>query len=371
MGDYFKVIKEDKSFAARIGFLNTKHGMVKTPVFMPVGTQGTVKALSPEDLREHKVSMILCNTYHLYLRPGHKLISNLGGLHKFMNWHAPILTDSGGFQVYSLATLRKIEEEGVMFQSHLDGSRHFLTPELAMEIQEDLGSDIAMVLDDCPAYPCDYGRAKASVEITIKWAKKAKASKRSEEQALFGIIQGSVYNSLRTMCVENLLEIGFDGYAIGGLAVGETRDLRFEVLERVLPLLPKDKPRYLMGVGTPFEILRAVKLGVDMFDCVLPTRNARNGTLFTSYGRLNIRNSCHAMDKSPCDPKCNCYTCRNYSRAYLRHLYASKELLAYRLGTIHNVAFYMDLMERIVKAIETDSLSSLEKELEPYKNEEV
>jgi len=369
--EYFQVITQSEKSSARIGLLHTPHGTVKTPVFMPVGTQGSVKALSPEDLREHNVSMILCNTYHLYLRPGHKLIAGLGGLHKFMNWHGPILTDSGGFQVYSLSKLRSIEEDGVLFQSHLDGSRHFLTPELAMEIQGDLGSDIAMILDDCPAYPCDLQRAKTSVKITLKWAKRAKLSKRCEDQALFGIVQGSVYKELRIKCLEGLMEMGFDGYAIGGLAVGEDRALRFQVLEDLVPLLPKDKPRYLMGVGTPLEILKAVKLGIDMFDCVLPTRNARNGSLFTSQGRLNIRNSCHAMDKSPCDPECNCYTCRNYSRAYLRHLYVSKELLAYRLGTIHNVAFYTRLMERVTKAIEADSLSSLERELEPYNNEEV
>jgi queuine tRNA-ribosyltransferase len=337
---------------------------------MPVGTQASVKALGPDDLLAIGVEVILSNTYHLYLRPGHRLIGELGGLHAFMNWKGPILTDSGGFQIYSLSKLREMREEGVLFQSHLDGSRHFFTPGLAIEVQETLGSDIVMVLDDCPAYPCDRHRAKSSVELTIRWAQRSKEAKTRNGQALFGIIQGSIYKDLRLWCLERLLDLELDGYAVGGLAVGEGLAERFEVLGYLAPLLPTDRPRYLMGVGTPLEILWAVKMGVDMFDCVLPTRNARNGTLYTSQGRLNIRNSRYKADKSPCDPLCNCYTCRNFTRAYLRHLYVAKELLAYRLGTLHNVAFFMRLMERIREAIEEERFLELERELEPYLREE-
>lgn len=337
---------------------------------MPVGSQGSVKALGSDDLDALGVEIILCNTYHLYLRPGHRLIKDLGGLHRFMSWQRPILTDSGGFQIYSLSSLRKIQEAGVWFQSHIDGSKHFFTPELAIEIQGDLGSDIAMVLDDCPPYPCSYERAKDSVRLTLQWAERCKRAKVSSNQALFGIVQGSVYEDLRLECAKGLQEMGFDGYAIGGLAVGEPIELRIRTLKALLPHLPLGAPRYLMGVGTPFEILQAVKMGVDMFDCVIPTRNARNGALYTSLGRINIRNSVYKTDKRPCDPRCNCYTCRNYSRAYLRHLYVSKELLAYRLGTIHNLAFFMELMRRIRAAIEIDRFQELEEEILRYHSKE-
>ncbi len=370
MGLGFEIKKCSKDSRARIGLVRTSHGPFATPAFMPVGTQATVKALSPHDLRGAGVEIILCNTYHLYLRPGHKVIGELGGLHQFMGWNGPILTDSGGFQVYSLSKLRKIEEEGILFQSHLDGSRHFFTPRLAIEIQEELGSDIAMVLDDCPPYPCTYERAKSSVMRTLRWAESSKEAKGLEGQALFGIVQGSLFRDLREECLKGLTKIGFDGYAIGGLAVGEDVGKRLATLRDLLPQMPPESPRYLMGVGTPYEILEGVKMGVDMFDCVIPTRNARNGTLFTSLGKLNIRNSQYKTDKRPCDPTCNCYTCKNYSRAYLRHLYVSKELLAYRLGTIHNVAFFMNLMERIRRAIMEENLGALEEEISIYFGQE-
>lgn len=367
----FTILKDSESTEARSGQIDTSHGSFLTPAFMPVGTQATVKALTPHDLESLGVGIILCNTYHLYLRPGHRLIAELGGLHEFMSWKGPILTDSGGFQVYSLSKLRTIGEEGVFFQSHIDGSRHLFTPELAMEVQESLGSDIAMAFDDCPPYPCTYERAFNSVRLTVKWAERCKRAKSRKDQALFGIIQGSVFEELRAICLDALLQLGFDGYAIGGLAVGEDVVQRMKVLRGLTPLIPRELPRYLMGVGTPLEILEAVKMGVDMFDCVIPTRNARNGALYTSYGRLNIRNSQYKGDKRPCDPMCNCYTCRNYSRAYLRHLYVSKELLAYRLGTIHNLAFFMNLMDRIRRAIWEERFQELEEEfLKFYSKEE-
>ncbi len=355
---------------ARLGLFTTPHGSFETPTFMPVGTQGTVKALIPEDLYEADVKIILGNTYHLYLRPGHKIISKLGGLHRFMNWKRAILTDSGGFQIYSLSKLREVNDDGVVFQSHIDGSKHLFTPELSMEVQAELGSDIMMVLDDVPGFPCPRERARVSVNRTISWAERCLKCKNNKEQALFAIVQGGIFPDLRELCAKGLVEMGFDGYAIGGLAVGEDMRTRMRVLDETIRFLPKGAPRYLMGVGTPQEILMAVEMGVDMFDCVIPTRNARNGALYTSLGRINIRNSQYSNDKSPCDDRCNCYTCKNYSKAYLRHLYIAKELLAYRLGTIHNIWFFSNLMARIREGILTGTMPQVKEEYSKYKIEE-
>lgn len=346
---------DDKS---RIGVIETSHGIVHTPAFMPVGTQGTVKAISSEELKEIGAEIILSNTYHLYLRPGHEIIHQLGGLHKFINWSGPILTDSGGFQVYSLSSLRKIREDGVEFRSHLDGSLHFLSPEKAMEIQSMLGSDIAMAFDECTPYPAEYEYAVKSLELTTSWAKRckqyhesAKQTTPSPIQALFGIIQGGMYKDLRKRSLEELMDIGFDGYAAGGLSVGEPKDEMYAIIEFLAPLMPEDRPRYLMGVGDLLDVLVAVENGFDMFDCVMPTRNARNGTLFTSRGRISIKRTEFKADPEPLDSGCNCYTCRNYSRAYLRHLFLSKEILSMRLNTIHNLYFYLDFFRKMREAI--------------------
>ncbi|MBW1852872.1 MAG: tRNA guanosine(34) transglycosylase Tgt [Deltaproteobacteria bacterium] len=343
---------------ARHGQIKTSHGDFETPVFMPVGTQGSVKAVSPEDLSDANVRIILANTYHLYLRPGHEIIDGLGGLHRFMNWTGPILTDSGGFQVYSLASLRNISEAGVTFQSHLDGSNHFIGPEEAMEIQRALGADIIMAFDECVPYPADYEYVLNSVRLTSLWAKRCIKHKKDSGQALFGIVQGGMYSDLREMSAKALVEMDFDGYALGGLSVGEGRETRQRVISETRDFLPDDKPVYLMGVGGPEDLVEAVMLGVDMFDCVMPTRNARNGTLFTSKGKLNIKNARFADDKRPIDEGCRCYTCCNYSRAYLRHLFMARELLAYRLNTIHNLFYYSDLMEGIRKAIAEDRMDA-------------
>ncbi len=347
---FFQVTKKDPA-GARLGKLKTPHGEVTTPVFMPVGTGATVKAMTPEELRDMGVEIVLANTYHLYLRPGHRLIEELGGLHRFMNWHGPILTDSGGFQVFSLGRLRKIDEQGVSFSSHIDGSRCFLTPEKAIEVQEALGSDIIMPLDECTPYPADFDYVKRSMELTHRWAERSKKAKKRTDQALFGIVQGGMYRDLRRASVDALVEMEFDGYSIGGLSVGEDRDLMYETAALVSGLLPPDRPRYLMGVGTPLDLVRCVELGIDMFDCVLPTRNARNGTLFTSRGKLVIKNARYERDPEPVDPACSCYTCRNYSRAYLRHLFLSGEILSSRLNTIHNLHYYAGLMRDMQKAI--------------------
>jgi queuine tRNA-ribosyltransferase len=328
---------------------------------MPVGTQGSVKAVSSEDLAGANVKIVLANTYHLYLRPGHDTIERLGGLHGFMNWAGPILTDSGGFQVYSLAKLRKISEDGVTFQSHIDGSRHFIGPEEAMDIQMALGADIIMAFDECAPYPADYEYVLNSVKLTSQWALRCIEHKKSD-QALFGIVQGGMYKDLRQRSAGELVAMDFDGYALGGLSVGEDRNTRLRVITETRDLLPDDKPVYLMGVGTPEDLVDAVMLGVDMFDCVMPTRNARNGTLFTSMGKLNIKNACYTEDTRPIDESCRCYTCTNYSRGYLRHLYMARELLAYRLNTIHNIFYYSHLMEEIRKAIEEDRLDSFKRE---------
>jgi queuine tRNA-ribosyltransferase len=352
----FEVIKKDSFSQARFGRVETDHGSFATPAFLPVGTQGSIKSLTPEELVEIGVEAILGNTYHLYLRPGHETIGRLGGLHTFTHWEKPILTDSGGFQIFSLGSLRKISEGGVTFQSHLDGSSHFLTPEKVLEIQRALGSDIAMVLDECVPYPSPYEYVKISMERTNRWAKRSLEVRRETDPALFAIVQGGVHRDLREKSVQTLVKMGFQGYAIGGLSVGEPKSMMSDVLEWITPLLPENTPRYLMGVGTPEDILNAVILGVDFFDCVLPTRNARNGTLFTSSGKISIKQAQYAEDKKPVDETCACYTCRHYSRAYLRHLYLSKEILSSRLNTIHNLFYYIDLLVKIKEAIQEGRL---------------
>ena len=354
MSFHFEVLKKDIQTGARLGRIMTSHGEVQTPVFMPVGTQGTVKALLPETLSELGVEMILGNTYHLYLRPGHQLIRDLGGLHHFMHWDKPILTDSGGFQVYSLGALRKITEAGVLFQSHIDGSRHFISPEIAVSIQEALGSDIVMCLDECTPYPVTLREAEKSLDLTLQWAVRSKKAAKNSEQALFGIVQGGMYPDLRKKSVEKLVEINFDGYALGGLSVGEPKEIMMNTVVNINPLLPFDKPRYLMGVGLPEDIVACVDHGVDLFDCVIPTRSARNGLLFTNHEKVVIKHARYRDDPLPVDRLCDCYTCKNYSRAYLRHLFMAKEILAMVLNTIHNVRFYMRLMERIREAIRED-----------------
>jgi len=346
----FKVLSRDKK--ARRGVITTDRGHeINTPAFMPVGTQGTVKTLSPEDIQRTGAEIILGNTYHLYLRPGHKLIEKLGGLHRFMNWERPILTDSGGFQVFSLKGLTKITDDGVRFQSHLDGSRHFFTPELAIEIQESLGSDIMMCFDEPPPYPSTPEYLRKSMDRTTRWEERCKKARKNPRQALFGITQGGTDPALREESAKQIVQIGFDGYAIGGLSVGESTSLMLEMAGLTATFLPEDKPRYLMGVGTPEDIIGAVEAGVDMFDCVMPTRNARNGSIFTSHGKLNIRNSVHIDDPRPLDETCPCETCRGYSRAYLRHLFSAGEILGLRLNTIHNVTYYQRLMSGIRDAI--------------------
>ena len=348
----FELLTTDKTTEARLGRLTTPHGMVDTPVFMPCGTQATVKTLDPRDLHEERCELILCNTYHLYLRPGHEVVKALGGLHRFMGWNRAVLTDSGGYQVLSLSALRNITEDGVTFQSHLDGSRHFLSPEKAIEIQFALGADILMALDECPPHSAEYAYHQASMERTVRWARRCRAAHPGEEPALFGIVQGGTYLDLRSRSAEATRQIGFSGYALGGLGVGEGPAQMYAVVGHTAALLPAKAPRYLMGVGTPQDLLEGIARGVDMFDCVLPTRNARNGGLFTSTGRLNIKAAAYTRDERPVDPACACYTCRHFSRAYLRHLYVSDEILGLRLNTIHNLHYYADLMRQARQAIE-------------------
>lgn len=353
----YELIKECKQSGARLGKLHTPRGVINTPIFMPVGTAATVKAMTPEELKEMNAEIILSNTYHLYLRPGHELIEKAGGLHKFMHWDRPILTDSGGFQVFSLGDLRKITEEGVEFRSHIDGSKHFLSPEKAMEIQNALGSDIMMAFDECAPYPADHDYVKRSLERTTRWAKRCKeAHKNPETQALFGIVQGGMYKDLREQSVKELLALDFPGYSVGGLSVGEPKDLMNEILEHTVPLLPEDKPRYLMGVGSPDALIDGVIRGIDMFDCVLPTRIARNGQLMTSQGKVVIKHAKYKEDFTPLDPECDCYTCRNYTKAYLRHLYKANEILSSRLLTTHNLYFLINLMKDVRQAIMDDRL---------------
>ena len=353
---HFEVLKKDNNSRARLGRCHTAHGVFHTPAFIPVGTQATVKAMTPEELRDLGAEIILSNTYHLYLRPGHERIRRLGGLHRFMHWEHPLLTDSGGFQVFSLNSLVKVSEEGVEFKSHLDGSRHFITPEKAIAIQEALGADIIMCLDECTPYPASHEEAECSLQRTLKWSRRCRESHRASHQALFGIVQGGMYSDLRQKGVEVLVEIGFDGYALGGLSVGENKESMARVIGETAPLLPENLPRYVMGLGMPGDMIEAVREGVDMFDCVLPTRNARNGMLFTRSGKMAIKNAKYAEDPSPIEPGCPCYTCRNYSRAYLRHLYFAEEILAFRLNTIHNLHFYLTFMREMRQAIAEDRL---------------
>lgn len=366
----FEVLKKDGSCGARLGKMTTPHGEVRTPVFMPVGTQGTVKGLTPEKVRELGAEMILANTYHLYLRPGHGLIRDMGGLHRFMNWPHPILTDSGGFQVYSLGALRKVTEEGVAFQSHVDGSRHFLSPEYAVEIQEALGADIIMCLDECISYPADFARAEKSLGITTQWAMRSKNARKAGHQALFGIVQGGMHLDLRKKAIDALGDIGFEGYALGGLSVGEPEETMMKIIETTVPLMPGGQPRYLMGVGTPRNIVECVYHGIDMFDCVLPTRCARNGMLFTNRGKVVIKHARYRDDGEALDPSCDCYTCRNYSRAYLRHLYMAGEVLAVVLNTVHNIRYYMNLMERIRGAVENGTYGAFREEFHKSRNQD-
>jgi len=358
----YELIKEDKHTNARLGRFHTPHGSFDTPVFMPVGTQATVKALTPKNLEEIKAQIILSNTYHLYLRPGHDLVKEAGGLHNFMNWNRPILTDSGGFQVFSLSDLRKITEEGVTFRSHLDGSSHFFSPEQAINIQNALGADIIMAFDECIPYPADHDYTDRSVDRTIRWLDRCIKAHNRDDQALFGIIQGGMYEDLRLKSTLETLAFDLPGYGIGGLSVGEPKDLMYQMLDVIMPHMPKNKPRYLMGVGSPDCLLEGVIRGVDMFDCVLPTRIARNGTSLTSRGRVVVRNASYERDFTPLDPDCDCYTCQNFTKAYLRHLIKANEILASTLLSIHNLRFLIKLMEEVKMAI-------LEDRILEYKNE--
>jgi len=362
----FELFKEDSKSQARLGRLHTPHGPVDTPVFMPVGTQATVKAMSPRELLEVGARIILSNTYHLYLRPGHELIRQAGGLHAFMGWSGPILTDSGGFQVFSLGDLRRITEEGVEFRSHIDGSKHLFTPEKVMEIEMALGPDIAMVFDECVSYPSEYEYTRQAMERTTRWARRCLAAHTREDQALFAIVQGGVYKDLREKSAKELAALDFPGYGIGGLSVGEPKPLMYEMLEATVPHLPREKPRYLMGVGSPDCLLEGVARGIDMFDCVLPTRIARNGTVFTKKGKLVIRNAKYKEDFLPLDPACECYACRTFSRAYLRHLFNSDEILGLRLTTIHNLHFLLKLMKEIRESIAAGDFSQFREEF--YRN---
>lgn len=357
----FEVVHTDSRTGARAGVLRTAHGEAETPAFMTVGTQGTVKAIPPRDLRDAGVRIVLGNTYHLYLRPGAEIVGEAGGLARFMSWEGLTLTDSGGFQIFSMADLTKVGRDGVTFRSHLDGSEHFLTPEDVVGIQGRIGADMIMVLDECTAYPLSYDKARKSAELTLDWARRCRSEfdrlGLDAKQAIFGIVQGSTYETLRRRCAEELVGIGFDGYAIGGLSVGEPKTAMFDMTALSAEALPQDRPRYLMGVGFPEDIAGSVARGVDMFDCVMPTRNARNGSLFTSQGRVVVKNAIYARDFSPVDPECDCYTCRGFSRAYLRHLFNAGELLAPYLATLHNITFYQRIMREMRKAIIDDGFS--------------
>ncbi len=358
----FEIIKASDEAMWRVGRLHTSRGSIDTPIFMPVGTLGTVKAMAPEELQEMNINLILANTYHLYLRPGHDLIAEAGGLHKFMNWSGSILTDSGGFQVFSLSSFRKVTNEGVRFRSHLDGSEHFFTPEKAIEVQRGLGSDIVMPLDECVPYPTTFDYALEALERTTLWATRCKAVPLKDGQSLFGIVQGSTFPELRERSASQITQLDLPGYAIGGLSVGEPKEIMYEMLDHTVPLLPFNRPRYLMGVGSPDCLFEGVARGIDMFDCVLPTRIARNGTVFTSHGKLVVRNAKYSRDFGPMDEECTCYACRNYSRAYIRHLINTNEILGLRLTTIHNLHFLMALMSNIRGAIMEDRFDELKTE---------
>lgn len=364
----FELIAKDKDTSARYGRVTTSHGVFETPAFMPVGTQATVKTLSNRDLADCGVQILLSNAYHLYLRPGEDIIKTAGGLHKFMGWDKPILTDSGGFQVFSLAVLRKVSDEGVEFQSHIDGSKHFLTPEKMVGFQTVLGSDIMMVLDECVHYPCEYDLAKRAVDRTLDWAARSKKVHSSQLTAdrrpgfLFGIVQGASYKDLREECAKALVEMDFDGYALGGLAVGEPKEITREITQFTTELLPEDRPRYLMGVGEPQDLIEAVASGIDMFDCVVPTRNGRNGTAFTKTGRVSLRNAESAKDFRPIEEGCGCYACRTYTRGYIRHLFNVDEILGLRLVSLHNVYFYQRLIQEMRDAIKEGNFLKFRKE---------
>lgn len=365
----FELLHKDRDTKARLGKLSTSHGEVLTPCFMPVGTQATVKTISNQELDECGAQVILGNTYHLFLRPGMDIIKGAGGLHKFMGWDKPILTDSGGYQVFSLAVLRKISDKGVEFNSHIDGKRIFLSPEEVIDIQLTLGSDILMVLDECVKYPSSRSYVEDSVKLTLDWARRSRkhftqcAVRNTQYRPLlFGIVQGGTYLDLRKHCAEELTKIGFDGYAVGGVSVGEPQELIYEITEHAEPFLPAEKPRYLMGVGPPIDVLEAVERGMDMFDCVVPTRNGRNGQAFTYNGELQLRNAAYKADFRPIDEECGCYACRNYARAYIRHLFNAGEILGLRLVSLHNLYFYANLMERIREAISKDKFQEFKKE---------
>ncbi len=361
----FEITCENSNLAGRRGQLQTAHGVIETPVFMPVGTKGTVKAMTPLQLKEMGASIVLGNTYHLFLRPGHELIGRAGGLHKFMGWNGPILTDSGGFQVFSLSKLRKILPEGVRFQSPIDGDTHLLTPELSISIQETLGSDIMMAFDDCAPFPATRKQIITSMELTLDWEERSLAARKTDN-ALFAIVQGGTYNDLRVQCLERLQEVSvkaprpFDGYALGGLSVGEPNEVMYEIVSVIVPHMPKHFPRYLMGVGTPEDLVTCVGLGIDMFDCVMPTRNARNGMLFTHHGDINIKQAQYKEDFTPIDANCLCYTCQTFSRAYLRHLFLSDEILASILNTIHNLHYYLGLLDDCRRALSDGTFSQFQ-----------
>lgn len=360
MAIHFRVTHADVGTSARLGALTLSRGVrIPTPAFMPVGTKGAVKSLSPDEVRSLRYRMILCNAYHLYLRPGQELIRQQGGLHRFMNWNGGILTDSGGYQIFSLGALRKVTADGVEFRSHIDGGAHFFTPEKSFEVQASLGCDIAMCLDHVVGYPVERSEAASAVRRTLDWAKRCAAIQKRVDPPLFGIVQGSTFPDLRAESAEGLVSLGLDGYAIGGLSVGEPTEEMLQVLEITVPLLPQHLPRYLMGVGTPLDILEAVVRGIDLFDCVLPTRNARNGMLFTSQGRINIRNACYKEDTRPVDARCTCELCRSYSRSYLRHLFFEKEIYAHRLASLHNLFHYAEAMRDIRTAIAAGNISTL------------
>ncbi len=357
-----EVVEQSADGRARAGVLHTPHGSVPTPVFMPVGTQASVKTVSPDELKALGAGIILGNTYHLYLRPGHDLIQRAGGLHQFMSWDGAILTDSGGYQVFSLGSLRKITERGVEFRSHIDGSRHLFTPERVMEIQMAIGADIAMCFDECAPYPCDRDYAAKSAAMTARWAERCLAAHNGSKQALFGIVQGSVYADLRRKSAADMVSLGFPGFGIGGLSVGEPKDVMYAMLDETVPCLPEDKPRYLMGVGSPDALLEGVARGVDMFDCVLPTRIARNGTVFTREGRIIVRDAAYAEDFRPLDPGCDCFTCQSFTRAYIRHLLKAGEVLGIRLTSIHNLRHLVRMMEEIRESIIDGSFDEYRKE---------
>lgn len=359
----YELIKICKQSGARLGRLHTPHGVIDTPTFMPVGTQASVKGISPQELRALNAGIILSNTYHLYLRPGHELIREAGGLHRFMNWDGAILTDSGGFQVFSLSKLRKITEEGVQFRSHIDGSKHFLSPEKVMEIETALGADIIMAFDECAPYPADYEYTKKSMYRTSRWAERClKAHTETQRQALFGIVQGGMYADLRKISAQDLISMDFPGYGIGGLSVGEPAELMYQMLEETVPVLPENKPRYLMGVGSPDYLIEGAIRGIDMFDCVLPTRIGRNGTVMTSKGRVIVRDAKYSRDFTPMDEECSCFACRNHTKAYVRHLLKAGEMYGLRLTTIHNLSFLTNLMKSIRCAILEDRLLDFRKE---------